>query len=66
VLKAVELGLGVSLLPEFVCAESLAQGRVVELFPVSHLTSEEPLFACTRSGELARGDVQKLLTALHA
>ncbi len=66
VLKAVELGLGVSLLPEFVCAESLAQGRVVELFPVSHLTSDEPWFACTRSGELARGEVRALLTALHA
>ena len=66
VLKAVELGLGVSLLPEFVCAESLAQGRVVEPFPVSHLTSEEPWFACSRSGELARGEVRALLTALHA
>ena len=46
VLRAVELGLGVSLLPEFVCADALAQGRVVELFPVSHLTPEEPWFAC--------------------
>ena len=66
VLKAVELGLGVSLLPDFVCAESLAHGRVVELFPVSQLTPGEPLFACTRSGGLARGDVRTLLSALDA
>ncbi len=66
VLKAVELGLGVSLLPEFVCAESLAHGHVVELFAVSHLTSEEPWFACTRSSEVGRSDVLTLLKALHA
>ena len=66
VLRAVELGLGASLLPEFVCRDALAERRVVELFPVSHLTPEEPWFACTRQGDSGRGAVQRLLGALQA
>jgi DNA-binding transcriptional LysR family regulator len=64
VLRAVELGLGVSLLPEFVCGDALAQGRVIEVFPVSDLAPEEPWFACTRQGDVARSAVRALLTAL--
>jgi len=66
VLRAVELGLGVSLLPEFVCRDALADERVVEVFPVSHLTPEEPWFACTRQGDSARPALQTVLSAVHA
>lgn len=66
VLKAVELGIGVSLLPTFVCTEPLAEGRVVEPFPVSDLIEEEPWFACTRVGEARRPAVTTLLAALGA
>lgn len=66
VLRAVELGLGVSLLPEFVCRDALADEGVVEVFPVSHLTPEEPWFACTRQGDTARPALQSLLSAVHA
>ena len=66
VLRAVELGLGVSLVPEFVCRDALAAARVVELFPVSHLTPEEPWFACTRQGDTGRSAVRAFLTALHS
>ena len=64
VLRAVELGLGVSLLPTFVCAESLAQGRVAEPYPVTGLIPEEPWFGCTRPGEPQPGGVSALLKAL--
>jgi DNA-binding transcriptional LysR family regulator len=64
VLRAVELGVGVSLLPTFVCAESLAEGRIVELYPVSDLVPEEPWFACSRVGEAARPAVKALLDKL--
>lgn len=64
VLRAVELGLGVSLLPEFVCVDALADARVVELFPVSDLAPEEPWFACTRQGDVARSAVRGFLSAL--
>ncbi|MGH9129898.1 MAG: LysR family transcriptional regulator [Acidimicrobiales bacterium] len=66
VLRAVELGLGVSLLPAFVCIDALAQASVVELFPVAQLVPEEPWFACTRHGSTARANVRKVLDALRA
>jgi DNA-binding transcriptional LysR family regulator len=65
VLKAVELGLGVSMLPTFVCNDALAEGRVVELFPLSHLAPEEPWFASTRQGDVPRLAVSALLSALE-
>ncbi len=65
VLRAVELGAGVSLLPHYLCRDALAQGRVVELYPVSELTPEEPWFACTRQGDAARSSVGVLLDALR-
>lgn len=64
VLRAVELGIGVSLLPTFVCAEALAEGRVVEPFPVADLVEEEPWFACTRAGEARRPAVAAIIDAL--
>ena len=64
VLRAVELGIGVSLLPTFVCNEPLAEGRVVEPFAVADLVEEEPWFACTRVGEARRPAVKTLLAAL--
>lgn len=64
VLRAVELGIGVSLLPTFVCADPLAEGRVVEPFPVADLVEEEPWFACTRVGDARRPAVRALLDEL--
>jgi DNA-binding transcriptional LysR family regulator len=66
VLRAVELGLGVSLVPEFVCRDALAEARVVEVFPVSHLTPEEPWFSCTRQGDTVRSAVRRFIAALHS
>ena len=57
VLGAVERGHGISLLPTFVCAEALAAGSIVEVYPVSDIVSSEPWFVCTRVGDLAREHV---------
>ena len=64
VLYAVELAIGVSILPTFVCAEPFAAGRVVELFPVGDLIEAEPWFACTRLGEAQSPAVKTLVRAL--
>lgn len=64
VVHAVELGLGVSLLPDYVCAGPLAAGRVVELYPVADLVPEEPRFVSTRAGEEARPQVRALVGLL--
>ncbi|MDA8275926.1 MAG: LysR family transcriptional regulator [Actinomycetota bacterium] len=66
VVHAVELGLGVSLLPDYVCARPLAAGRVVELYPVGDLVPEEPRFVSTRAGEEARPQVRALVDLLAA
>ena len=66
VLRAVELGLGVSLLPHFVCAEALASGRVVEPYPVSDLVPHQPWFLTTRLGETPRPAVHALAARLGA
>ncbi len=65
VVRAVELGIGASLLPTFVCAEPLAERRVVEPFPVAHLVEKEPWFACMRLGE-SRRSVAAVVAALGA
>lgn len=54
VVNAVEHGHGISLLPTFVCAEELAGGRILELFPVAGTVPAQPWFACTRVGDLGR------------
>ncbi len=66
VLRAVELGLGVSLLPRFICEDAIAAGRIAELFPVGALVAEEPWFACSRQGAPAHAGVAVLLAALRA
>jgi DNA-binding transcriptional LysR family regulator len=66
VVKAVECGHGVSLLPTFVCLEELAEGRIVELFPVSAILPSEPWFACTRIGDLGRDHVSAFTRRLAA
>jgi DNA-binding transcriptional LysR family regulator len=64
VLVAVEAGMGVSLLPEFVCTGSLAEGRSVEVFPVRDLVPAEPFFVGVRHGEAPRPEVAELVSLL--
>jgi DNA-binding transcriptional LysR family regulator len=64
VAAAVAHGLGVSLLPEFACAEALGRGSVVELHPVSEVVPGEPWFACTRVGGVEREPLTRLVAGL--
>src|ERR1035437_734698 len=66
VVKAVECGHGLSLLATFVCTEELAEGRIVELFPVSAVLPSEPWFACTRIGDVGRDHVSAFTRRLAA
>ncbi len=54
VASAVEHGLGISLLPDFVCADALERRAMVELHPVAEVVPGEPWFACTRIADLDR------------
>jgi DNA-binding transcriptional LysR family regulator len=63
-LGAVEQGLGVSLLPSFVCTDALAEGRIVELYPIAELVPAEPWFLCTRVAEAAEPELLRLVSLL--
>jgi DNA-binding transcriptional LysR family regulator len=64
VAAAVVAGIGVSILPTFVCADALATGAMAEVFPVTDHIATEPWLACTRSGDDGRTAVAALLDAL--
>jgi DNA-binding transcriptional LysR family regulator len=64
VAAAAARGLGSSLLPEYACAESLATGALVEVFPVGDLVPTEAWFASTREADLVRPDVARFVESL--
>ncbi len=64
VARAVEAGMGVSLLPEYVCRAGLTSGRLREVFPVGDRVPPEPWFACIRTGDEDRDDLQVLRRGL--
>jgi DNA-binding transcriptional LysR family regulator len=59
-------GIGCSILPEFVCAEALADGRIAQLYPVADLIAPEPWYLCFRQGESTRPLVAQLLESFAA
>jgi DNA-binding transcriptional LysR family regulator len=61
VVSAVERGLGCSILPNFVCADALTTGRIVEIFNTENLIAPEPWFLCVRHGETTRAAVTDLV-----
>ncbi|MGH9080989.1 MAG: LysR family transcriptional regulator [Acidimicrobiales bacterium] len=64
VVAAVEHGLGISLLPEFACADALTRGTVASVHPVAHVVPAEPWFACTRLADAARPDLARFAAGL--
>jgi len=62
---AVARGLGISLLPEYACAESLAAGSLVEVFPVGDLVPPEAWFASARDADLVRAPVTRFVEDLR-
>ncbi len=65
VVAAVEHGLGMSLLPEFACANALARGTVAEFGPVTGVVPAEPWFACTRLADAGRPGVARFAASLR-
>jgi DNA-binding transcriptional LysR family regulator len=64
VAASVVAGMGLSLLPRYVCAVHLEQGVIAELIPVSHEVPPEGWFVCCRQADLERPGVAALLTAI--
>ncbi len=51
VVAAVARGMGISLLPAFVCTDALRTRSIVEVHPVANVAPVEPWFACIRSAD---------------
>jgi DNA-binding transcriptional LysR family regulator len=64
VVAAVARGLGVSLLPEFACADALERGSVVEVASVDDVVASEVWFACTRAADAGRDPLTRLIAEL--
>ncbi len=64
VLRAVELGYGVSILPEILCREALAQGRVREVWPVGALMAGEQWVLAYRAVDGDRAELAQIGDAL--
>ena len=64
VLRAVELGYGVSILPEVLCRDALATGRVRELWPVRGLIQGEQWILSFREVDSDRPELTRLADAL--
>jgi DNA-binding transcriptional LysR family regulator len=66
VTRAVERGMGCSILPRFVCARALDEQRIVEVHPVSDLIPNEPWFVCFRTAESTRASVAQFVDLFDA
>jgi DNA-binding transcriptional LysR family regulator len=64
VVAAVEHGVGISLLPEFACAEALARGTIAALHPVAEIIPAEPWFTCTRLADTGRNELTDFAASL--
>ena len=65
VLRAVELGYGLSILPEFLCREALAEGRVQHMWPVRDLIQGEQWVLSFREVDSDRAEVIQISDALR-
>jgi DNA-binding transcriptional LysR family regulator len=66
VLRAVELGYGLSILPEFLCREALAAGRVREVWPVRDRIQGEQWVLSFREVDSDRAEIVQIGDALMA
>ena len=64
VLRAAELGYGVSILPELLCREALVAGRVQELWPLRELMGGEQWLLCFREVDSDRAELERIGDAL--
>ena len=66
VAAAVELGLGATLLPTYICARALTEGRLVRIYDVEDLVPPQQWFAITREADSANANISKAVELLSA
>ena len=66
VVAAVEMGIGLSIVPEYLCRKALSEHRVQELWPVANLIPPERRYASYRRVETDRPDLKAICDALKS
>jgi DNA-binding transcriptional LysR family regulator len=64
VVAAVELGIGLTIVPEYLCRKALSDGRVQALWPVGDLIPTERRYACCRRTDSERFEIAILCNSL--
>jgi DNA-binding transcriptional LysR family regulator len=64
VLHAVELGMGVTILPEYVCSAALHTGRIRELWPIKEFVAGDQWLLAFRELDADRASIRQLAEAL--
>ncbi len=64
VLESVEKGMGISLLPTYICSQSLSLGKIKQIFPVGKLVPSQYWFGCMRQVDTNRMHIQSFLELL--
>lgn len=64
VVAAVELGIGLSIVPNYLCKEALDKGRIQEIWSITDLIPPERRYACFRRTDADRSDVATICDAL--
>ena len=64
VAAAVEAGMGISLLPEYVCRAALDAGHLYEVHPIRDLVASDPWYASVRPTDATRLDIAETIATL--
>ena len=65
VVAAVELGIGLTIVPSYLCQDALNKGRVQQVWPITDLIPSERRYACFRRADADRSDVATIRDALQ-
>lgn len=65
VATAVELGLGATLLPTYICARPLADGRLIKIYDIDGLLPAQEWFAVTRPADTANTTITDAIRLLE-
>ena len=65
VAAAVEAGMGISLLPEYVCRAALDAGHLYEVHPIRDLVASDPWYASVRPTDATRLDIAETIATLN-
>ena len=65
VVAAVELGIGMTIVPSYLCKEALESGRIQQIWPIADLIPSERRYVCFRRSDADRSEIVAIRDALQ-